>query len=798
MLGLAASSQPLNQAQERLSPQSDDCQHLYLSQLRQQNSALVFTNQKHRKLTLPLKELFVPTTLFKRAARSEANGGLFTRISQVWKRTKAPEEEPIAQECDWSELFRERAIALIGEAGSGKSCLLRYIALRLSEITLENARAQLSELGLPISSEIPFPLLLRLDQLPASFREGRFSNEQLWRAFVELYPDLPADFFSQQLGQGTNLLLIDGIELLSQETATSLIQLLERLLRHNAHTQIIVSMRNAHYLQHQALLERFVQMRIAPFSKGQQRDFISNWSRFFHTRLRLPQADQLAFEWSERCWQQFEAVAAAQQLAENPALLGCLVMLAQHSAQLPQTRTQLYSACCDLLLLQTNEPSQLHSKRYLLEKIAYRLQLAQAQGLGLTFLRDQLSHDEQEALADLVQTSGLLEVIEDQQLAFCTPPFQPFLAANYIVEAGEQFVAELVGRSAEPAWHDCISFCFELLSQPEALALLERINQQHNSLEEQLEDLTISSNIVIRSDDREHLAALQDYLRQRAYTLWREQQEHPLVPQRCGELFGLLGDPRSGVCELPPAMVALPSAQVRLGYSEDELEQLNPQERFLLEDTSNSQLIDIEAFEIARYPISNAQFQAFIDDKGYEQRAWWDFGEITALQAHREQRGVANQAVTNITWYEAQAFCRWLTAYLDDGYIYSLPSEAEWEYAARGLERRHFAWGNELQTRSQNLSLRAVGCYLRDYTPSSIADLGTQILEWTRSSYVDYPYKACDGREYHHKGPQEELVCRGRIPGRLHHKPYAAYRYTIWAKEYDAWLGFRVIRRPKR
>jgi formylglycine-generating enzyme required for sulfatase activity len=799
MLGPAVSPSPIDQSLEPNISQALSSTQLYLSLLRQQQSVFVFTNQRQRRLAIPLKELFVAPRLIKQAARNELQSGFLARISQLWKKAPEPQEDLSEHECEWNALFGERAVALLGEAGSGKTSLLRYCALRLSEIRLENARSQLADLGLPISSDIPFPLLIQLDRLPKPFWTASFSMELLCQAFSQLYPELPTGFLAEQLADTPSLLLIDGTNRLHQASYLSLLRLLSTLVREYPQSRVIVSARSPNSPPESSELDRFVQMTIQPFSKVQQREFIGNWSRFFFNRLRLPQAEQQAFEWSERCWQQIEALPAANHLASNPRLLGTLVLQAQHTAQLPKMRKQLYSACCDLLLEQTCSNPSLQSKRDLLEQIAYQLQVAHPHGLSSEELYDRLDAKPKPLLDELLYSSGLLQIDDQGIVSFQIPQFRAFLAACALCNSSHELGELLLNKTADQSWHDCILFCLELLPQHKALALLEQLNPSDLCAEDQLDMMAFSSTIVIQSDEKEQSARLRQHLRERAYTLWQERQAVPALAQRCGELFGLLGDPRQGVCDLPPALVALPAASFQLGYSEEELEQFPPQERFLLEDTGNTQLVSIEAFEIARYPISNAQFQAFIDDHGYTRSEWWDFGELPALQAHREQQGVANQAVTHLTWYEAQAFCQWLTAYLDDGYSYTLPSEVEWEYAARGLERRHFAWGDELHqnTLQAELNLKAVGCSLQDYTPSGIADLGVQIIEWTRSSYADYPYQNRAEREQKQKKPNDEIVCRGRVPWRLNHKPYAAYRYAIPATQYDAWLGFRIIRRPK-
>jgi formylglycine-generating enzyme required for sulfatase activity len=138
-----------------------------------------------------------------------------------------------------------------------------------------------------------------------------------------------------------------------------------------------------------------------------------------------------------------------------------------------------------------------------------------------------------------------------------------------------------------------------------------------------------------------------------------------------------------------------------------------------------------------------------------------------------ERFGIArpNHPVVDISWHEAVAFCRWLTqhqGYNPDGYTYLLPSEAEWEYAARRATRRTYPWGNEEPDaeranydRTYN-GTSAVGCFPAGATPEDgIHDLAGNVWEWTRSEYRNYPYDPADGREDMDNPAEKRFTRRG-------------------------------------
>jgi formylglycine-generating enzyme required for sulfatase activity len=134
-----------------------------------------------------------------------------------------------------------------------------------------------------------------------------------------------------------------------------------------------------------------------------------------------------------------------------------------------------------------------------------------------------------------------------------------------------------------------------------------------------------------------------------------------------------------------------------------------------------------------------------------------------------------SQPVVGVSWYEARAYCNWLSAATGEGY--RLPSEAEWEAAARGKTGRRYAWGDRFEALKGNTAATKVGrttpigVFAEGETPEGVSDLTGNVEEWTGSLFgagldfeqapFAYPYDPGDGREDPEAGPDVRRVLRG-------------------------------------
>ena len=235
-----------------------------------------------------------------------------------------------------------------------------------------------------------------------------------------------------------------------------------------------------------------------------------------------------------------------------------------------------------------------------------------------------------------------------------------------------------------------------------------------------------------------------------------------------------------------PEMIPIPAGEFLMGSdpSRDEHAENNeqPQDTLYLPD-----------YYIANTPVTNAQYAAFVHATRHDLPKHWRHG--------KPPRGEEDHPVAFVTWYDAVAYCRWLSKVTDKAY--RLPSEAEWEKAARGTDGRIYPWGNQPPhvgkcNFGMNVgSTTPVGRYSpRGDSPYGCADMAGNVWEWTRSLYRYYLYDPGDGRENLGAGRDVARVLRGGNFGCEGWVVRCAYRCWIDPIYGDKSDGFRVVASP--
>ena len=246
-----------------------------------------------------------------------------------------------------------------------------------------------------------------------------------------------------------------------------------------------------------------------------------------------------------------------------------------------------------------------------------------------------------------------------------------------------------------------------------------------------------------------------------------------------------------------------------------------------LRDAAPPHRVHINAFAMGKFPVTNADYAEFIAARGYEtERYWtamgwkWQQGRLVAKnEPHDPLPAFWNEPrlnqprcpVVGVSWYEAVAFCNWLSETTRDSETgkqvkYRLPSEAEWEYAARGENSaRNFPWGDRFERGRANTAEAGFGGttpvshFPAGASPFGVWDMAGNVFEWTLSKWggnwqeleFAYPYRADDGRE--NVQGSGARVMRGGSWFNGYQEALCAYRSRYLAGSRGSNIGFRIV-----
>lgn len=263
--------------------------------------------------------------------------------------------------------------------------------------------------------------------------------------------------------------------------------------------------------------------------------------------------------------------------------------------------------------------------------------------------------------------------------------------------------------------------------------------------------------------------------------------------------------------------VFIAGGRFRLGAEQNE-------ERFVFDNEQWAHEVDVNPYAIARAPVTQAEFAAFVDDGGYQQRRLWSdegWSWRKTVQAEHpmywrrnpeggswQRRHFTNwvglephHPVIHVCWHEAQAYCNWAGR--------RLPTELEWEVAAAAEpdannrivpgRKRHYPWGDlEPSPDTVNMDLRAMGCVDVAARPAGDSAFGCRqmlgnVWEWTADNFAPYPgFEPGPYKEYSAPLFGSTKVLRGGAWATRSRLIRNSWRNYYGPSRRDVWAGLRT------
>jgi formylglycine-generating enzyme required for sulfatase activity len=669
-----------------------------------------------------------------------------------------------------SAVESNRRLVLLGEPGSGKTTTIWRLVW---EYALDAQR----------DVHAPLPIVVPL---------GGYTKDESIRDYVASILGELASEFNSYLTNGSVILFLDGLNEMPRSTYRDLVERLRLFLNEFPDIPVVITCRTQDYVGELGL----DQVKIKPLTPLRQLQFLhlylgeTEGQQLFQAltegvtivelrnmrqemssvRLdsgeasRVPAAAKQTMSEEDRFWDQLPAdEGALLKLGSNPYLLLMLAQVFASHASLPENRGRLSAAFANTLLERermrrdTDIWPGTEKIIYALSELAFAMQKTGELGtvVGMGWAVDHMSTDTVSADAVLYVAAGASLVrLDNGTVMFIHQLLQEYFAALAWKRRFELMDQDLPhfwprGWVESSGWEETAILLAGILA--DSTPFLEALT---------LVNPPLAARCIAESGGQKPEADLvsrvQKVLEEIATSMTA------LVAERntAGNALNYIGDPRPGVGRrsdgLPDIIwCEVPAGEFTMGS--DAITDIEANDN----ETPQSH-ITLPTYYIARYPITNVQYQAFIDDGGYTEKwrwCWTDSGWNWRVRENRSKPvrfggtfDLANHPVVGLWWYEAYAYCMWLSHRLD--LPIRLPTEAEWEKAARGVtDARRYPWGLTFMFDHANAQIydigatTTVGIFPKGISPFGLLDVSGNTWEYTSSKYDAYPYDGCDGRE---------------------------------------------------
>ncbi len=690
----------------------------YLMAIAARHSTIPLAGFKTRlRVPIELEELYVPLrAMLDLRPTGDAE---FADAAEAEARLRASEA---GREIPLIEAFREafqrkrRGLVILGDPGSGKTTHLKRLLLWC--LKEGPATLGLREALLPVF--LPLRELRDVAKGLDAFIESQLDDRHL---------QMPAGFGARLLQRGRLLLLFDGLdEVASREDRAEVSRWIESAMQTLSTCVPVVTCRFAGYGANARLGAEFLELHLRPLSPEQSEAFIRNWYRVVEAGLAVDpaqgemQAKSRSEELITRLREPEYRGARLVEMTRNPLLLANLCLVHRDRGELPRGRARLYSESIDVLLELWRDSKGISTE--ITAEVGRRVLQPAALWLHGVEQRTRASAEELapviEPALELVQwqggtakdflsrvrdESGLLVGWGQEQYGFMHLGFQEYLAAAEIrrghSEREGRILAELASHFGQSWWQEVIllllaqgnpsvyvPFMREVVQRPQfAAAPVELLGFIQTDAAEQ--SPVPFTELLAREPGRDEalwhrqrraLAMLEQFAgRETLDELANKLAEHPSseirswVHKRLGVFhLGAQVALRSGI-----ELVRIEGGTFLMGSPRSDTEGHSTEQP--------QHEVAVSAFLMGRNPVTNEEYGRFLQANGkVREPSYW---------SDRRFNG-PRRPVVGVSWEEAKAFAEWAGG--------RLPTEVEWEYAARAGTTTRYWWGEEFEPKRVN------------------------------------------------------------------------------------------------
>ncbi len=662
-----------------------------------------------------------------------------------------------------------------GHPGSGKSTLFKHITHCLS-------------LGEAVGGIKDFlPVLLPLKELKGYFDDllesglSTATTERILEHWFEKRCELiPLETIISFCKSGKILFLIDGLDEIGQKARDLVAEAFFKFRLEYREIRIVFSGR-PHGIKGE-ILKKFGEhhVKIENLTPEQTESFIGRWFASIYSKNSIG-----AEQTSRSMIGEIRTHTGIKNLVDNPLMLTAVCILYHDGKKLPNQRAELYKKFMDHLIFSRFE--EVNHVYDFLKGMAFHMLKRGERGTGrkdaLGVLRSvypilenepesTYRHRIENAFDMIEPRCGLLRQA-DGEYTFSHLTFQEFLTALHIVDNNMDYLKAIEGCWERENFREVIMLMIGYLSIENKFWANGIVKDALTGNSEDYAKVTLASSALLDVQENRRDDQVVSQTRESLLSVIAHAREPRLLVE-AGENLGRLKDPRD-LKEF-----------IKIQGGKYNLEEMD--------------ITKIEPIELGKYPVTNEWFNEFVEYGGYRKTEFWSeqgrkwLGGNWAIVPRywNDQRwNCPNAPVVGVCWYEADAFAKWLTEVRQDGHIYTLPSEVEWQAAAAGVLKRRYPWGvkwdgslcNSFESGIHRTS--SVGIFREGNTAEGISDLAGNVLEWTRNDFGRENKSGING--------QYPALCGGAW---LFNSSYCrcAVRFNYHPDSRNKFTGFRCAR----